>query len=398
MEARRAQLVWVYALLTHRLRQRLAQQQRTGRGRRARGRLNAIAALAREPEKAFPLRIPADHEIAVGREAAQAGPDVVRTANAQTGNGFDRMNAHRHVELFGHHVMRGHRIGVGGRAQQLTGVGLEIKALVHADHHRPCMRIDTLGRLERECRAALGLNVQGLGTTDLRHRIGPRARGVDHGARLDHIATRQRQRPHTGRRIALGTQQLRVAPQDRTLLAHTAQKALVQLRHIDVGGGTVLHRTDDLVQLQHRHQLLGTLGADHLGTQPVLQIRGQRGVQQVLLPFLTDIQHIARRQQLIGTEAFWRMHVEVSTGTRERTNLVRPIALHEHRRRATRGVITRLRFALQHDHRSPLVRQTVSHRSPRHARTNHGEVEHVVSHVNPISNFSDWKIIALENS
>ena len=92
---------------------------------RGRG-LDAVAALRGRPEEAREIRIGAADEIAVGDERAQAGPDARRPADRERGHALDAVDRDRDVELFGLHVVRRHRIGVRGRAEQHAGIGLEV--------------------------------------------------------------------------------------------------------------------------------------------------------------------------------------------------------------------------------------------------------------------------------
>ncbi|MOA41812.1 hypothetical protein D3C78_1638140 [compost metagenome] len=115
----------------------MIEQLRAGQLRHAGRGLDAITALGRQPEEAFAVIVPADHQIAVGDERAQAGPAVSWAADGQGGGGFDVVDPGGDVQLFGHHVLWRDGIGVGRRAQQLAGVRFEVKAFVDADHRRP---------------------------------------------------------------------------------------------------------------------------------------------------------------------------------------------------------------------------------------------------------------------
>ncbi len=61
----------------------------------------------------------------------------MRAADLQRGGCLDMVDGGGNIKLFGHHVVRHGRVGIGRRAEQHAGVGLEIPGLVQAGGHRP---------------------------------------------------------------------------------------------------------------------------------------------------------------------------------------------------------------------------------------------------------------------
>src|SRR5437867_12819691 len=60
-------------------------QQRRGQLGGGRGGLDAVAALACKPEQAIALAVPADHQLAIGREGPQPRPGVAWAADREGG-------------------------------------------------------------------------------------------------------------------------------------------------------------------------------------------------------------------------------------------------------------------------------------------------------------------------
>ncbi|MNV70200.1 hypothetical protein D3C71_1631470 [compost metagenome] len=164
--------------------------------------MNAITALRRQPEKAALGIVKTHHHVAVGHERTQPGPHVRGPSDGQRGRRFDVIDAGRHVQLFGHHIVRGHRVRVGGRTQQLARIGLEIERLVNAHHGRPGAAIDPFRRGERESAAPARLQAHRRHAATVGHIVGPGARRVDDDARLQVRAVFEAQRPNFARVIA----------------------------------------------------------------------------------------------------------------------------------------------------------------------------------------------------
>ena len=103
----------VQALGPQRVRQRPAAHQCGRQGCGAGGALDAVAALPHQPEEARAGIVEADHQFAVGDEAAQPRPGGGGPADMQRGGGLDAVDGQRDVQLFGLHVLRVGGVGIG---------------------------------------------------------------------------------------------------------------------------------------------------------------------------------------------------------------------------------------------------------------------------------------------
>jgi hypothetical protein len=122
--------------------------------------LDAVAALRRHPEEAGRTGLEAADQVAVGHEGAQAGPGARGAADGQRGRLLDAVHGDGDVHLLGLDVLRLDRVGIGRRAEQHAGVGLDVPALVGTEHHGPVRHALALGRREDEGRAAARLDAQ----------------------------------------------------------------------------------------------------------------------------------------------------------------------------------------------------------------------------------------------
>ena len=232
------------------------------RGRQFRGRgggLDAVAALRRQPEEGRRGLVPANHEVAVAHEGAQAGPGVLGAPYRQRGGFLDAVDAGGHVQFLRRHVVRLDRIRVGRRAEQLTCVGLEVIAFVDAHHRRPGGEIHVGRAVEGEGGAAAGLQADRRGGAQRGHVIGPGAGRVDDGARAQRGAVGQRQRPDA---VGMaGRAQLGIGAQGGAARPHAAQKALVQAVHVDVARVRLLQRAAQLLGAQAGHAAAAACGS-----------------------------------------------------------------------------------------------------------------------------------------
>ncbi|MNJ51020.1 hypothetical protein D3C77_463120 [compost metagenome] len=195
----------------------LIEQQGASQLRNTRRRLDAIAALGRQPEERRVVRVSTNHQIAVGDEGTQTGPGVAGAANGQGSQGFDVVDADRYIELLGHHILRCHRIGIGRRAEQLPGIGFEIETLVHPDDCRPLRERLVWRPFEGKGTAPTRLQANGLHATQRGDLIGPGACGVDQLTRLNRAAIGQAYLPEAIGQIRLD--QLGIAAQRAARLA-----------------------------------------------------------------------------------------------------------------------------------------------------------------------------------
>ena len=127
------------------------------------------------------------------RGRTSAGPPTRAAAGGcQGGHFLDAMDAEYDVELLRHHVVRGHRIRIGGRAQQPGSVGLEIEALVDADDGRPAGAVHPVRRGEDERAPAAWRDTDGPHTAASGNDIRPGAGGIYHRTRANGVAIGQR--------------------------------------------------------------------------------------------------------------------------------------------------------------------------------------------------------------
>ena len=119
--------------------------ERSRNARQSGCRLDAVAALRREPEETFYLIVPADDRRAVGHEAAQPRPFVGHALHLERGRALDPLEPDSHVDLFGLGIGRRTAGGVRGRDEQATGVGLEVELLADVIDERPAQDL-SVGR------------------------------------------------------------------------------------------------------------------------------------------------------------------------------------------------------------------------------------------------------------
>jgi len=189
-------------------------------------RLDAAAALAREPEEAAHARVLAHDRHAVGREGAQPGPLAAQRLRHERRRepGKTREALRDHL-VVGPRVARLHRLLVHRAQQQSPRLGREVEAVVVAVHHWPAAHIDWRG--EGHDRAPVGDERDRRRAGERGELPGPGAGGVHHPARVDlalrrhHTDASSRLDPHAahlGAEALLGPAPLRVAqvaPEER---------------------------------------------------------------------------------------------------------------------------------------------------------------------------------------
>lgn len=288
------------------------------------------------------------------------------------GGGLDVVDAGGDVQLFGHHVMGRHGVGVGRGAQQLAGIGLEVEAFVDADHRGPAREIHALGAVEGKGCASARLQADGLHAALLRNLISPGACGIHQRARAQLATVGQGQVPVTA--FARGDAQLRIALQHTTGTAHGAQEALVQCMHVQIAGVGFEHRANHCFRVQARHQRERMLGIDQRHIASLCCTDSEGLFQQSLLPLACDIQATARLQQRMLGEISGRLLIESAAGAGQGLDLRCSVTFHEHGCGAAGGVIARLALALEH-HDPGLPSQAIGQRGPRNTAANDGEIE-----------------------
>jgi hypothetical protein len=159
---------------------------RSGSGSPRASAAHAVAALCRDPEEAGHAGLEAADQVAVGHEGAQAGPGARGAADGERGRLLDAVHCDGDVHLLGLHVLRLDRVGIGRRAQQHAGVGLDVPAFVGAEHHRPVRHALAFGRSEDEGGAPARLDAQRRHAGHAGDGVDPCAGGVEnHGRFVD---------------------------------------------------------------------------------------------------------------------------------------------------------------------------------------------------------------------
>ena len=199
-------------------------------------------------------------------------------ANLQRRGFFDVINAGGNVQLLRHHIVGGYGVGIGGRAQQLACIRLDVPVFIGADDGGPVRGVHALRGGEGEGAAALRNNVYGGGTRHGGQHIGPCASGVDEGFGLNAAALWQGDVPEV---VAAGDAlHFRVAPQLAAALAQAANVALVQAVHVNVACAVVQKTVYQHFGVQHGHQRLELLGVQASGTGGVDGGFGVGGIDQ----------------------------------------------------------------------------------------------------------------------
>jgi hypothetical protein len=369
-EARRRQHGGREAVACDARRQRVAaHQRRAGFAHRGRG-LDPVAALRGDPEEGGRLRVPAADQVAVGHERAQAGPGARGTADAERGHRLDPVDRQRDVEFFGLHVVRVHRVHVGGRAEEHAGIGLDVPVFRDAGRHRPRGRGRVRRRGEDEGGTALGLQADARGTGDGTDRIRPGTRGVDHDRRLARLPARF-DRPD--RPVPPQCADLRVVHDLAAMRAHAAQEALVDGMHVHVGSIRFVDGAQHAIGAQHRREFERLRRVEQAATRRDRPQDVPVALQLRFLPVGGDHHRAARADQRVLAEPRGRALEERAARHGECAHLRRAVAFHEERGGAARGVVARLRLPLQQQH-AAVRREEVADGRAGDAGTHHEKV------------------------
>ena len=266
----------------------------------------------------------------------------------ERGQFFDVIDARGHVQLFGHHVVWMGGVGIGGRAQQLACIGLEVKALVNANHGRPMAGVHPLRHGKRESGAPARLQPDGWHARHGGHHIRPRARGIHDGAAPQLPAIGQRHVP--GIPLFLQAHHLCLGQHLPAPLAQAAQVALVQRMHVDVSRFGLAHASGHGLGFQARQlgQQRGLVHPFHIGGCRTGIVVGP--FEQIQLVWPRHVNHATRREDGVCAKLQRGRVVERTAGARQGLDVGRAIRGHVQRSRAPGGVIAGLRFPLQQQH------------------------------------------------
>ena len=305
-----------------------------------------------------------------------------RAADLQRGGLCDVPDAGGNVQLLGHHVVRGNRVGIGGRAQQLSGIGLDVPVFVGADDGGPVRGVHAIGGREGEGAAALGCDPYGGGAGHGCNLVHPGACGVDDDFGANAQALGQGEVPEV---VDAGNAfHGRVAPQVAAALAQAADIALVQAVHVDIARTAIQKTVYQYIGVENGHQGLELLGTQALGIGGVDDGLCIGGIDQLFLRGGAHIEHAAWREDGRFGKACGRRVIEGAAGAGQSLNLGRAVMLFKQRGRAAGGVIAGLGFALQHQHGRGRVTaglcQLPCGGGTGHARTHDDEIPHFFLH------------------
>src|SRR5580704_265333 len=118
-------------------------------------RLDAIAAVARQPEQAVDHGVVAHDQVLVGDEAPEARPFVLDAPDFQRRRRLDALDGDGDVHLLRLGVAGRRGCLVGRRAQELADLGLDVPGLVEVDDHRQVREVDSGGRVKGKSGAPL---------------------------------------------------------------------------------------------------------------------------------------------------------------------------------------------------------------------------------------------------
>ncbi len=244
--------------------------------------------------------------------------------------------------------MRRHRVGVGRRAQQLAGVGLEVPLLVDVDGCRPGRGLHARWHGEGEGRAPARLQADGRHAGQARQLVGPGTGGVHYRACAQHFPTGQRDGPAAWGALQRGDFGIRA--QHGAAPPRAAQVALVQRMHVDVGGIGLQHAGGHGLgpQAGQQGQQLVAREQTHGRVALARVFEGCMQRRQLLRP--RHIGHAARGEDGGVPELRRRRVVEGAAGTRQGLNVGRAVSGAVERRRAAGSVVAGLGFALQQQH------------------------------------------------
>ena len=158
--------------------------------------MNAIAALAHQPEKPLRMRIKSHNRIAVSHKTAKSAPGVFETRH------FNRCRLHQAVHTFGNRhvigigIMGCNRRFIGRGHQQIATLWLCIPGLGQVGHHGPGVRLHGCRQGNDANGAALWHQPDGTSSGHLADDISPGTCGIDHDPGAD-LAIRQRYGPRT---------------------------------------------------------------------------------------------------------------------------------------------------------------------------------------------------------
>ena len=320
------------------------------------------------------------HRAFVGDEGAQPGPSVLDPADRKVEGALDAIDADRDIELFRLRIAGRRRRLVGGRDQQLSGIGLEVEFLLGIHHHRPRLghvRYHPLRRRHQHRRSPLGYEADFLHPCQVRHLVGPGAGRVDDDAAAKGSG-RGLHPPSTA--IAGDANHLAIGGQFSALRAERLEIMLMQSVDIDIGCGIVQQRLGEIVRTQQGHHGCGALVRKWLDRGAELLAFG---CQRSSLVVARHEDHAARLQQGVRDELALRIEKEGMRRTRKGADHGRPVGDSEQGGGTAGSVIAGTRLALEQQDPG-LPRQPGRDRRSGHARSDHDDIE-ILPHRHPCS-------------
>ena len=135
------------------------------------------------------------------------------------------------------------------------------------------------------------------------------------------------------------------------MIAHPAQKPLVQFMDIHIAGHRIMDAADQAIAANTRNLL------DHfISRQPRhIEMLGLIGlisrIEHLFLTCAANIEDATRRKNRMRRKARWRLQEECTARASQRAGMSGAIGFHEHGGGSTGGMIAGLRFPLQNNNR-----------------------------------------------
>ena len=231
----------------------LAVADQAGAGaRQGRRCLDAVAALAGQPAKAFGIVVEADDRRAVRGKGPETRPAVEDRADLDRGGLLQPIDADRDIQIVGPGVHRLARRRIGGRDEKPAGVRLEIELFADIVDQRPGGDRHRFRRRDLERGAPLRRQPDRIDAGHRREPIGPCASRVDDDSGSE-ACLRGLDDPASA--AALDRFDARIGEDLGATLAGGAQEAPVQPVDVEIARVRLDDGAGDIVATQRRHKL-----------------------------------------------------------------------------------------------------------------------------------------------
>ncbi len=291
-------------------------------------------------------------------------------ADPQCGGPVDALDRQRHVDLLVADVAGRDRDLICGGRQQVGSLRLAIPLFVDVDEHRPILM--TAGSRHREGRSPQRTQPQRGDTGPNRYLIAPCPGGVDH-----HLGVVESVPGGDAPPVAvLGDLRCLCMHGDPpSPAADAAQVALVESSHIDVHRPRLHHAPGGIAGAESREQRLGLIGGDqsdcgHHG----LRLGGGDFQRRPLILPSHEEQRPGVEQRHFG-EAVGGVLEERPTPHGEPPGHQGGVALGEHRRRASRGMVVAGPLPLHQHQADSRLGEGMGHRGTGDPGSHHDDVD-----------------------